>query len=47
MWTATHNLPLLVLSAMGAAAWLHCLVCPRRHLALLPSHTRPNLFAGD
>lgn len=29
------------------ACWLHALVCPRRYLALLPSHSRPNLFAGD
>lgn len=27
--------------------WLHFLVCPRRYLAVLPAHTRPNLFSGD
>lgn len=27
--------------------WLHTLVCPRRHLAVLPSQARPNLFASD
>ena len=27
--------------------WLDFLVCPRRHLAVLPSQVRPNLFAGD
>ena len=27
--------------------WLHCLVCPRRHLAVLPSQARPNLFGSD
>jgi len=29
------------------ACWLHCLVCPRRHLAVLPSRSRPNLFGSD
>jgi hypothetical protein len=29
------------------ACWVDFLVCPRRHLALLPSHARANLFAGD
>jgi hypothetical protein len=28
-------------------AWLHFLVCPRRYRSVLPSSTRPNLFAGD
>jgi len=27
--------------------WLHCLVCPRRYLAVLPSQARPNLFGSD
>jgi len=27
--------------------WLHCLVCPRRHLAVLPSQVRPSLFGSD
>jgi len=27
--------------------WLQCLVCPRRHLAVLPSHSRPSLFGSD
>jgi len=29
------------------ACWVDFLVCPRRYLALLPSHARANLFAGD
>ena len=29
------------------ACWLHCLVCPRRYLAVLPSQARPNLFGSD
>jgi len=31
----------------GAECWIGLLVCPRRFLALLPSHSRPNLFSGD
>jgi len=27
--------------------WVDFLVCPRRYLAVLPAHTRPNLFSGD
>jgi hypothetical protein len=27
--------------------WLLFLVCPRRHLAVLPSQARPNLFGSD
>ena len=27
--------------------WLHCLVCPRRYRANLPSRLRPSLFASD
>ncbi len=27
--------------------WLHCLVCPRRYRANLPSRLRPNLFGSD
>ncbi|HLY97937.1 MAG TPA: hypothetical protein VKT33_02620 [Candidatus Angelobacter sp.] len=27
--------------------WVDFLVCPRRYLAVLPSHARANLFAGD
>jgi len=27
--------------------WVDILVCPRRFLAVLPSHARANLFAGD
>jgi len=27
--------------------WLHQLVCPRRHLAVLPSQVRPSLFGSD
>jgi len=27
--------------------WLHQLCCPRRHLAVLPSQVRPNLFGCD
>jgi hypothetical protein len=29
------------------ACWVDFLVCPRRFLAVLPSHARANLFAGD
>jgi hypothetical protein len=29
------------------ACWVGFLVCPRRYLAMLPSHARANLFAGD
>jgi len=29
------------------ACWLHMLVCPRRYLAVLPSHSRPSLFGSD
>jgi len=29
------------------ACWLHSLVCPRRHLAVLPSRSRPSLFGSD
>jgi hypothetical protein len=29
------------------ACWVEFLVCPRRYLAVLPSHARANLFAGD
>ena len=29
------------------ACWVNFLVCPRRYLAVLPSHARANLFAGD
>jgi hypothetical protein len=29
------------------ACWVDFLVCPRRYLAMLPSHARANLFAGD
>jgi hypothetical protein len=38
-------------SSVGAkrslACWVDFLVCPRRYLAVLPSHARANLFAGD
>jgi hypothetical protein len=27
--------------------WVDFLVCPRRYLAVLPAHSRPNLFSGD
>ena len=30
-----------------SACWVDFLVCPRRYLAMLPSHVRANLFAGD
>ena len=33
--------------ANSAECWLHCLVCPRRYRANLPSHLRPNLFGSD
>jgi hypothetical protein len=29
------------------SCWLHQLCCPRRHLAVLPSQVRPNLFGCD
>ena len=29
------------------ACWVDFIVCPRRFLAVLPSHARANLFAGD
>jgi hypothetical protein len=48
MFSAGHNLSFLALSALGAAAcWLKYLAGPRRYLAVLPSNTRPSLFAGD
>jgi hypothetical protein len=48
MFVARHNLSVLGLSAFGAAAcWLKYLAGPRHYLAVLPSNTRPNLFAGD
>jgi len=48
MPTATHNLALMVVGILGAAAcWLKYLAGPRRYLAVLPSNVRPNLFAGD
>jgi hypothetical protein len=31
----------------SSACWVDFLVCPRRFLAVLPSHARANLFAGD
>ncbi|MBV9075169.1 MAG: hypothetical protein JOZ10_16205 [Acidobacteria bacterium] len=38
----------LELGPLGAAAcWLKYLAGPRRYLAVLPAHVRPNLFAGD
>ena len=30
-----------------AECWLHCLVCPRRYRANLPSRLRPSLFGSD
>jgi len=33
--------------ASPAECWLHCLVCPRRYRANLPSRLRPNLFGSD
>jgi hypothetical protein len=48
MSLAGRNLALIGLSALGAATcWLKYLAGPRRYLAVLPSHVRPNLFAGD
>jgi hypothetical protein len=48
MFSAGHNLLFFGLSAFGAAAcWLKYLAGPRRYLAVLPSNTRPSLFAGD
>jgi len=31
----------------SAECWLHCLVCPRRYRANLPSRLRPSLFGSD
>jgi hypothetical protein len=39
------NSPLLCFTS--AECWLHCLVCPRRYRANLPSRLRPNLFGSD
>jgi hypothetical protein len=48
MFVASHNHRFMGLSAFGAAAgWLKYLAGPRRYLAVLPSNTRPSLFAGD
>jgi hypothetical protein len=33
--------------AQSAECWLHCLVCPRRYRANLPSRLRPSLFGSD
>lgn len=30
-----------------ASHWWEMRLCPRRYLAVLPSHSRPNLFVGD
>ncbi len=40
-WTPTQ------MPKRSLACWVDFLVCPRRHLAKLPSHARANLFAGD
>lgn len=48
MRAKTTNLAAAGMSVMGAqACWLDCLVCPRRHMHLLPAVVRANLFAGD
>jgi len=31
----------------SSECWLHCLVCPRRYRAHLPSRLRPSLFGSD
>jgi len=36
-----------LLHAQSAECWLHCLVCPRRYRANLPSRSRPSLFGSD
>ncbi len=36
-----------VQSSRQPECWLHCLVCPRRYRANLPSRLRPNLFGSD
>lgn len=46
MSARSHN-PRLALSPFGAPAWLKYLAGPRRYLAVLPTHVRPSLFAGD
>jgi hypothetical protein len=33
--------------SLSSDCWVDFLVCPRRFLAILPSHARANLFAGD
>jgi len=38
----SHFLPV-----QSAECWLHCLVCPRRYRANLPSRLRPSLFGSD
>jgi hypothetical protein len=38
---------LLSTPARSLDCWVEFLVCPRRYLAVLPSHARANLFAGD
>jgi hypothetical protein len=38
---------LLTVPKRSLACWVGFLVCPRRYLAVLPSHARANLFAGD
>jgi len=30
-----------------STCWFDMLVCPRRYLAVLPSHSRPSLFGSD
>jgi len=40
-WFATRT------AKRSLACWVDFLVCPRRYLAVLPSHARANLFAGD
>jgi hypothetical protein len=48
MFAVYYNLSRIGLSVLGAAAcWLKYLAGPRRYLAVLPAHVRPNLFAGD
>ena len=34
-------------NSLLVSCWIAGRACPRRHLAALPSHARPNLFGSD
>jgi hypothetical protein len=44
---ARHTSWFLRTPKRSLVCWVDFLVCPRRYLAVLPSHARANLFAGD